>query len=65
MGRFQLGSTVVMCFPDSIEFDDALTPGQKVSMGQSLGMRPSATAPAESEEHAAETAQGTPTTDEK
>ena len=67
MGRFQLGSTVVMCFPDSVEFDDALTPGQKVSMGQSLGMRPSATAPApaESEEHAAETAQGSPATDEK
>ncbi|MBE2167574.1 MULTISPECIES: archaetidylserine decarboxylase [unclassified Cobetia] len=67
MGRFQLGSTVVMCFPDSVEFDDALTPGQKVSMGQSLGMRPSATAPApaESEEHATETAQGTPATDEK
>ncbi|WP_404982991.1 archaetidylserine decarboxylase [Cobetia marina] len=40
MGRFQLGSTVVMCFPDSVEFDDTLMPGQKVSMGQSLGMRP-------------------------
>ncbi|MDH2290819.1 archaetidylserine decarboxylase [Cobetia sp. 10Alg 146] len=40
MGRFQLGSTVVMCFPDNVEFDDTLMPGQKVSMGQSLGMRP-------------------------
>ncbi|RKQ96289.1 phosphatidylserine decarboxylase [Kushneria sinocarnis] len=38
MGRFMLGSSVVMCLPESIEFNEALTPGQMVSMGQSLAI---------------------------
>ncbi|MBB3190886.1 archaetidylserine decarboxylase [Halomonas cerina] len=40
MGRFKLGSTVVMVFAEPVTFDEALTPGQMVGMGQSLG-RPS------------------------
>lgn len=36
MGRFKLGSTVVMCFADDVDFDD-LAPGTSVSMGQRLG----------------------------
>ncbi|MDR5904243.1 archaetidylserine decarboxylase [Franzmannia qiaohouensis] len=38
MGRFKLGSTVVMCFSEEMPFDeDALAFGDTVRMGQSLG----------------------------
>lgn len=37
MGRFKLGSTVVMAFAEPVTFADALEPGAKVQMGQSLG----------------------------
>lgn len=37
MGRFKLGSTVVMAFAGKVDFDSALFPKAKVSMGQSLG----------------------------
>jgi phosphatidylserine decarboxylase len=37
MGRFKLGSTVVMAFAQPVAFADALEPGAKVKMGQSLG----------------------------
>nr|WP_267957701.1 archaetidylserine decarboxylase [Halomonas zhangzhouensis] len=37
MGRFKLGSTVVLAFGGKIDFDASLTPKTKVSMGQSLG----------------------------
>ncbi|WP_108445863.1 archaetidylserine decarboxylase [Halomonas denitrificans] len=36
MGRFKLGSTVVMAFAEPVDFD-GLAPEQKVRMGQSLG----------------------------
>jgi len=36
MGRFKLGSTVVMCFGDDVAFRDVCTDGLVVSMGQSL-----------------------------
>lgn len=36
MGRFKLGSTVVMAFAQPVDFD-GLAPDQKVRMGQSLG----------------------------
>lgn len=37
MGRFKLGSTVVMAFAEPLAFADGLEPGAKVQMGQSLG----------------------------
>jgi phosphatidylserine decarboxylase len=37
MGRFKLGSTVVMGFADPVAFETALSPNAKVWMGQSLG----------------------------
>ncbi|NAW34149.1 archaetidylserine decarboxylase [Halomonas alimentaria] len=37
MGRFKLGSTVVMAFSEPVDFADGLEPGAKVQMGQSLG----------------------------
>lgn len=37
MGRFKLGSTVVMAFSEPVTFTDDLAPGAKVRMGQSLG----------------------------
>lgn len=37
MGRFKLGSTVVMAFSELVDFADGLEPGAKVQMGQSLG----------------------------
>jgi phosphatidylserine decarboxylase len=37
MGRFKLGSTVVMAFAEPVAFADALAPAAKVQMGQSLG----------------------------
>jgi len=37
MGRFKLGSTVVMAFSEPVAFTDTLAPGAKVQMGQSLG----------------------------
>jgi phosphatidylserine decarboxylase len=37
MGRFKLGSTVVMAFADPVAFSDSIEPGAKVRMGQSLG----------------------------
>ncbi|MCL5424287.1 MAG: phosphatidylserine decarboxylase, partial [Gammaproteobacteria bacterium] len=36
MGRFKLGSTVVMCFAKPVDFAD-FKPEIKVQMGQSLG----------------------------
>ncbi|PMR73835.1 archaetidylserine decarboxylase [Billgrantia endophytica] len=41
MGRFKLGSTVVMAFAGPVGFDDTLAPKTKVTMGQSLGGFPS------------------------
>ncbi|HSH57160.1 MAG TPA: phosphatidylserine decarboxylase, partial [Halomonas sp.] len=37
MGRFKLGSTVVMAFAEPVTFAERLDPGAKVQMGQSLG----------------------------
>jgi len=37
MGRFKLGSTVVMAFSEPVAFNHALAPGAKVPMGQMLG----------------------------
>ncbi|QTF91727.1 archaetidylserine decarboxylase [Halomonas sp. BM-2019] len=37
MGRFKLGSTVVMAFAEPLAFTEALEPGAKVRMGKSLG----------------------------
>ncbi|MEQ6915988.1 archaetidylserine decarboxylase [Halomonas aquatica] len=37
MGRFKLGSTVVMAFAEPVTFSDDLTLGAKVQMGQTLG----------------------------
>lgn len=38
MGYFNLGSTVIVLFPeDSMQFDEAITPGASVRMGQLLG----------------------------
>ncbi|PWV77316.1 archaetidylserine decarboxylase [Halomonas sp. A11-A] len=41
MGRFKLGSTVVMALSEPVAFADGLEPGAKVQMGQSLGAFPS------------------------
>ena len=41
MGRFKLGSTVVMAFAEPVTFADGIEPGAKVQMGQSLGAIPS------------------------
>ncbi|MFB9146679.1 archaetidylserine decarboxylase [Halomonas alkalicola] len=41
MGRFKLGSTVVMALSEPVAFADGLAPGAKVQMGQSLGAFPS------------------------
>ncbi|EWG99082.1 archaetidylserine decarboxylase [Halomonas sp. BC04] len=38
MGRFKLGSTVVMAFAGKVDFDEALAPRATVTMGQSLGV---------------------------
>lgn len=40
MGRFKLGSTVVMAFAGKVDFADGLAPLTKVQMGQSLGSVP-------------------------
>ncbi len=37
MGRFLLGSTVVLCLPAGIRFADSLEPGARVRMGMRLG----------------------------
>ena len=38
IGRFLLGSTVIVCFePRRVELDATLQPGTKVRMGQSIG----------------------------
>jgi phosphatidylserine decarboxylase len=38
MGRFNMGSTVVLVFPPGkVRWDEGLSPGQKVRMGQRLG----------------------------
>ena len=40
MGRFLLGSTVILLFArDRVAFDDALEPGSKVRMGQAIGRK--------------------------
>ncbi|WP_106478664.1 archaetidylserine decarboxylase [Phytohalomonas tamaricis] len=39
IGRFKLGSSVVMCFPNTVDFDEPLSPemkGRKVLLGQKL-----------------------------
>jgi phosphatidylserine decarboxylase len=41
MGRFLLGSTVVLLFPhDSIAFDSAWAPDGAVRMGEAMGAKP-------------------------
>ena len=40
MGRFLLGSTVVMCLPPGIKFADTIKPGAAVRMGMRLGEWP-------------------------
>ncbi|WP_104202119.1 archaetidylserine decarboxylase [Billgrantia saliphila] len=40
MGRFKLGSTVVMAFAGKVDFDDRLAPKTKVSVCESLGNFP-------------------------
>ena len=37
LGRFLLGSTVILCLPPGIEFAAELAPGKPVKMGQRLG----------------------------
>lgn len=37
MGRFNLGSTVILLMPENIQWNLELQPGVKVSLGQSLG----------------------------
>lgn len=37
MGRFLLGSTVVLCLPPELEFDASVRPGATVRMGMRLG----------------------------
>lgn len=37
LGRFLLGSTVILCLPPNVRFDSNLTPGAPVQMGQRLG----------------------------
>jgi len=46
MGRFKLGSTVVLAFADQVDFAAPLAPGSKVQMGQSLGSLPDPGVPA-------------------
>jgi phosphatidylserine decarboxylase len=41
MGRFLLGSTVVMLFPkDTLSFNPAWHPGQAIRMGEAMGVKP-------------------------
>ena len=41
VGRFLLGSTVVVLFPpDALELDASLTPGMRIQMGQRIGLCP-------------------------
>ncbi|MDI5890821.1 archaetidylserine decarboxylase [Halomonas rhizosphaerae] len=42
LGRFKLGSTVVMAFSEPVSFANTISPGAKVRMGQSLGASSSA-----------------------
>lgn len=44
MGRFRLGSSVVMCLPGEFDFDEHLTPGMNIRLGQRLA--PAREAPA-------------------
>ncbi|MCK4707306.1 MAG: phosphatidylserine decarboxylase [Gammaproteobacteria bacterium] len=37
MGRFNLGSTVILLMGDNVKFDDSITPGEATKMGQALG----------------------------
>ena len=37
MGRFNLGSTIILLTQDNISFDDSITPGEATVMGQALG----------------------------
>lgn len=37
LGRFLLGSTVVLCLPPGLKFDDTVKPGATVRMGMRLG----------------------------
>ena len=41
MGRFLLGSTVVMLFPkDTLRFNPQWTPAREIRMGEAMGGRP-------------------------
>ena len=41
MGRFLLGSTVVMLFPkDTLSFNPEWEPGQAICMGETMGVKP-------------------------
>ncbi|WP_189518857.1 archaetidylserine decarboxylase [Kushneria pakistanensis] len=40
MGRFHLGSSVVMCLPKAYTFNETLTPGMKIRLGQQLAPDP-------------------------
>jgi phosphatidylserine decarboxylase len=41
MGRFLLGSTVVMLFPkDTLDFDPAWQPGRAIRLGEAMGVQP-------------------------
>lgn len=37
MGRFNLGSTIILLTQDNVTFDDSITPGEATLMGQALG----------------------------
>ena len=37
MGRFNLGSTVILLMGDNVKFDEAIVPGEKTRLGQALG----------------------------
>jgi phosphatidylserine decarboxylase len=42
MGRFLLGSTVVMLFPkDTLQFNPEWSPTQPIRMGEMMGKKPS------------------------
>ncbi len=38
MGRFNLGSTVIVLTGENVEFDDAIVPGEQTKLGQALGV---------------------------
>lgn len=42
MGRFNMGSTVILLMEESVQWEDGLEPGMALKMGQAIGRRPSA-----------------------